>query len=230
MCSRFVLKSPPKTIADLFKLEKSLEWKPRYNIAPSQTIPAVLRPLGAKKREAKLVKWGFVASWTQGGRLVVNVQSENIGDTPLFQESFEKWRCLVPVDGFYEWRHQARETHPYYFQMRDKKPFALAGLWSPQKIEDKVTDVCALLTTTPNEVVRVVHDRMPVIVDPKHYDLWLNSDDVRDFREIEKLFRPHAADNMESYKVSAWVNNVTHDDKKCIEPSNEPETLPMPFG
>lgn len=229
MCSRFVLKSPPKTIANLFKLEKAVDWKPHYNVAPSQKIPAVIRPLEKKMREMKLFQWGFVASWTQGGRLLVNIQSENIREKSIVEESFEKWRCLIPVDGFYEWRHQARETRPYYIQMKDKKPFALAGLWAPQKIEDKERDVCAVLTTTPNEVVRAVHDRMPVIVPPKYHDLWLNSDDVRDFREIEKLFRPYPPEGMEAYQVNAWVNNVTHDDEKCIEPSSEPETLAFEF-
>ena len=229
MCSRFVLKSPPKAIANLFKLEKAVDWKARYNVAPSQKVPAVIRTLENKQREMKLLQWGFMASWTQGGRLLVNVQSENIREKPILEESFEKWRCLIPVDGFYEWRHYAKETHPYYFQMKDKKPFALAGLWAPQKVEDKTSEVCAILTTPPNEVVRAVHDRMPVILDPKNYDLWLNSDDVRDFGEIEKLFRPYPNEKMEAYQVGAWVNNVTHDDPKCIEPSNEPETLSFGF-
>ncbi len=229
MCSRFVLQSPSKAIAKLFKLEKAVDWKPRYNVAPSQRIPAVTRTLESKKPEMRLLRWGFVASWSQGGRLLVNVQSENIGEKPILEESFEKWRCLIPVDGFYEWRHQAKETRPYYIRRKDKKPFALAGLWAPQELEDKTLEVCAILTTTPNEVVRVVHDRMPVILHPKHFDLWLNSDDVRDFREIQKLFRPYPAEEMEAYQVGAWVNNVIHDDEKCIEPSNEPETLAFEF-
>lgn len=229
MCSRFVLKSPSQALASMFKLEKAVDWEPSYNVAPSQKIPAVVRPLENKKREMKLLQWGFVASWNQGGRLLINVQSENIGDKPILEESFEKWRCLIPVDGFYEWRHQAKETRPFYFQMKDKKPFALAGLWAPQKVEDKVIEVCAILTTTPNEEVRVVHDRMPVILDPKHYDLWLESDDVRDFKEINQLFRPYPGEKMEGYQVGNWVNNVMHNDPKCMEPSNEPETISFDF-
>jgi len=228
MCSRFVLKSPPKDIANLFKLEKSVDWKPRYNVAPSQLIPAIVHPLEDKKRDIRLLQWGFMASWTQGGRLLINVQSENIDEKPILQESFEKWRCLIPVDGFYEWRHQAKETHPYYFQMKDKKPFALAGLWATQKVEDKNVEVCAILTTTPNEAVRVVHDRMPVILEPRDFDLWLDSD-VRDFRKIRNLFHPYEGDQLEGFQVGAWVNNVMHDDPKCIEPSNEPETMSFKF-
>lgn len=229
MCSRFVLKSPPQAIANLFKLEKAVDWKPRYNVAPSVKIPAAVRTLENKKREVKLLQWGFVASWTQGGRLVVNVRAEEIEEKPLFQESFEKWRCLIPVDGFYEWRNVAKETHPYYFQMKDKKPFALAGLWATQKTEEGTVESCSILTTSPNETVRAVHDRMPVIVDPKYHDLWLDSQDLRDFKEIKKLFEPFPAGKMETYQVGAWVNNVAHDDPKCIEPSSEPETLSFNF-
>ena len=228
MCSRFVLKSPSQALANMFKLERAVDWNPSYNVAPSHKIPAVIRPL-ENKREMKLLQWGFIASWSQGGRLLINVQSENIGESPILEESFEKWRCLIPVDGFYEWRHQAKETHPFYFQMKDKKPFALAGLWAPQKMEDKVVNVCAILTTTPNDAVRVVHDRMPVILDPKHYDLWLESDYVKDFKENSKLFQPYAGEKMEGYQVGAWVNKVTNNDPKCMEPSNEPETLSFDF-
>src|SRR5258708_32178965 len=131
MCSRFVLKSSAKAIASLFKTEQVSEWKPRYNVAPSQKIPAIVRSLENPKREMKLLQWGFVASWAQGGRLLVNVQSENISTKPILQESFEKWRCLIPVDGFYEWRHEAKETKPYFIRMRTEQPFALAGLWAP---------------------------------------------------------------------------------------------------
>jgi putative SOS response-associated peptidase YedK len=85
-------------------------------------IPGVIRPLENKKREFRMLRWGFVATWTQGGRLILNVQSEEINEKPLFTESFEKWRCLIPVDGFYEWRHEAKETRPYYIRMKDDKP------------------------------------------------------------------------------------------------------------
>lgn len=229
MCSRFVLKSSPKSIANLFNLEKTIDWKQRYNIAPSQAIPAVIRPLENKKREIKLIRWGFVASWIQGGRLILNIRSEEIGEKPFFQESFEKWRCLVPVDGFYIWRHEAKETHPYYFHMKNDAPFAMAGLWATQKFEDKDVDVCAILTTVPNDTVRAFHDRMPVIVAPSDYRLWLDSADVRDFEKLEKLFQPFPGNQIKSYQVGAWVNNVAHDDEKCIEPSSEPETISFPF-
>jgi len=228
MCSRFVLKTPAPAIAKLFNLEKIQDWKPRYNIAPSQMIPALVHPLENKKRELKMLQWGFVASWTQGGRLVVNVQSEEVGEKPLWQESFEKWRCLIPLDGFYEWRHQAKETHPYYFQMKNHKPFALAGIWATQKMEGETREVCAILTTHPNDAVRAVHDRMPVILNSKQFDLWMDPD-LRDFRAIGEILKPYPTEEMEAYQVGAWVNNVLNDDEKCIQPSNDPETIPFNF-
>lgn len=229
MCSRFVLKSPPKAIASLFNLERAVDWKPRYNIAPSQKIPAVIHPMENKQSEMRFLQWGFVASWTQGGRLVVNVQSENLNEKPLFQESFEKWRCLIPVDGFYHWRHEAKETKPYYIRMKNDQPFALAGLWAPQFFNGQNTESCAILTTAPNEVVRVTHDRMPVIIDASNYRLWLDSDDVRDFKKIKNLFQPFPGEKMEAYEVDYWVNDVQNDDPRCIEPFQNPETIRMSF-
>jgi len=229
MCSRFALKTPASALAQLFHLEKAVEWKSRYNLAPSQSIPAVIHPLENKKREMKLLHWGFVASWHQGGRLLVNARSEDLGDRPILRESFEKWRCLIPVDGFYEWRHEARETKPFYIRMKDGKPFALAGLWAPQTFHGQTEESCVILTTGPNEVVRVIHERMPVIVDSGDFKLWLDSKDVRDFESIEKLFKPFDADRMEAYEVDNWVNDTQHDDPRCLTPFQNPETLPLPF-
>jgi len=228
MCSRFALTSSPAAISKHLGVEKVLDWKPRYNVAPSQKIPAVIRTLEHKRREMKLLQWGFLASWTQGGRLVVNFRSEDIDEKPFLRESFEKWRCLVPLDGFYEWRHAARETRPYYFSMKKKGPFALAGLWSPQKTRQGTVESCVILTTSPNEVVRPVHDRMPVILGEGDYGRWLDGE-VRDFKELRDLLRPFPANKVESYRVGAWVNNARHDDVRCLEPSDEPETLDLPF-
>src|SRR5208283_4706174 len=183
MCTRYVLKSDPKMISQLFKLEKTIPWKSSYNIAPSQIVPAVIRPFESKKREFKMLHWGFVAAWTQGGRLVVNTRAEDIQDSPLFQESFEKWRCLVPMDGFYEWRLETKETRPYYFKMKDDRPFAVAGIWATQSLETKKEDSVSLITTSSNERVGVIHDRMPVILEEKDFGLWLDLEDVRDFKK-----------------------------------------------
>jgi len=228
MCSRFVLTTSPQAIAKQFHTEKAVDWKPRYNVAPSQAIPAVIRTLEHKQREMKLLQWGFLASWTQGGRLVVNFRSEEVDEKPILRESFEKWRCLIPADGFYEWRHAARETHPYYFSLKKKRPLAFAGLWSPQTAQGGAMEACAILTTAPNEVVRPVHDRMPVILEEGDYGRWLDGE-VRDFKELLGLLKPFPANKLESRRVGAWVNNARHDDAKCLEPSDEPETLDLPF-
>ncbi len=228
MCSRFALKSPPQAIAQLFGLEKMADWKPRYNIAPSQKVPVVIRTLEHKEREIRAIQWGLLASWTQGGRRIVNYRSEEINGKPVLRESFEKWRCLVPADGFYEWQHAARETRPYYFQMKNKKPLAFAGLWTSQETKEGAVEAFSLLTTTPNEVVRPIHDRMPVIIGEKDYSRWLDKD-AEDFEDLKDLFKPFPADRMESFSVNTWVNNTRHDDPRCMEHFQGPETLELAF-
>jgi putative SOS response-associated peptidase YedK len=229
MCTRYVLKSDPKKISQLFKLEETIQWKPSYNIAPSRMVPAVIRPLDGRKRVFKMLRWGFVAAWTQGGRLVVNTRAEDIQDRPLFQESFEKWRCLVPMDGFYEWRHEAKETRPFYFKMKDDRPFAVAGIWASQALETGTMESLSLMTTTPNEAVRAIHDRMPVILEEKDFGLWMDTQDVRDFEKLKELLKPYPGDKMTSIPVSSRVNKTTFDEPQCIDISDEPETLSLGF-
>jgi putative SOS response-associated peptidase YedK len=228
MCSRFVLTTSPQAIAKQFQVEKTVDWKPRYNVAPSQPVPAVVRTLEHRKREMKLLRWGFFAPWTQGGRLLVNYRGEDIDEKPILRESFEKWRCLIPADGFYEWRHAARETRPHHFSLKIKKPLAFAGIWSPQTTREGTVEACAILTTTPNEVVRPVHDRMPVILEERDYGRWLDGE-VRDFKDLLGLLKPFPANKLECRRVGAWVNNARHDDARCLEPSDEPGTLDLPY-
>ncbi len=229
MCTRYVLKSNPKVISQLFKVTETLDWNPSYNIAPSLNVPALIRPLGTKKRVFKMFQWGFVASWTQGGRLVVNTRAEDILDRPLFQESFEKWRCLVPMDGFYEWRHEAKETRPFYFKMKDDRPFAVAGIWATQKLETGSVDSLSLMTTIPNEEVRAIHDRMPVILEEKDFSFWMDTEDIRDFKKLKDLLKPYPAEKMVSLPVSSKVNKTTYNEPQCVERSDEPETLSFGF-
>ena len=176
-----------------------------------------------------MLQWGFVASWTQGGRLVINTPAEDIQDRTLFQDSFEKWRCLVPMDGFYVWRHEARETQPYYFKMKDEKPFAVAGIWATQKLETGTIDSLSLMTTTPNAEVRAIHDRMPVILEEKDFPLWMDSVDNRDFKKLKELLRPFPADRMTGLAVSSLVNKTTFNEPECIEPAEDPESLSFGF-
>ena len=229
MCSRFALKTSAAQVASFLGVEESFQWNPRYNVAPSQKIPVAVRELGQGKRRVKLLHWGFAATWHQGGRLLVNARSEDLRDKPLFQESFEKWRCLIPIDGFYEWRHEARETKPFFIRLKSGKPFALAGLWAPQPFHGQTTDSCAILTTAPNDTVKAIHERMPVIVDPKNFSLWLDSEDVRDFAKIEELFKPYPAEKMEAFEVDTWVNDPRNDGPRCVTPFQNPGTLPLPF-
>jgi putative SOS response-associated peptidase YedK len=229
MCTRFALKTKPAELQKLLGLEQTFEWEARYNLAPSQPVPAVIRPLESEKRELKFPRWGFVQSWAQGGRVLVNARSEDIQNKSLFQESFEKWRCLIPMDGFYEWRHEGKENKPYFIRMKSGKPFGVAGLWAPQDHQKQPVDSCVVLTTEPNGVVKAIHDRMPVIIQPSDFSLWLDSEHEMDFDRIERLMRPFPEDAMEAYEVSRSVNDPQTEGPECIEPFANPGTLSLPF-
>ena len=229
MCTRFALKTKPEDLQKLLGLEQALDWKPRYNLAPSQSIPAVIRPLENKKRELRSLRWGFHQTWAQGGRLLVNARSEDIQDKPFFQGSFEKWRCLIPMDGFYEWRHEGKETRPHYIHMTSQEPFAVAGIWSPQEEGKQTVDCAAVLTTQSNFDIAFIHDRMPVILRPQDFEQWLDVDYEMDFEKVKRLMKPFREGLLESHEVGDWVNSPANDNEKCIERYNGPSTLSLPF-
>jgi putative SOS response-associated peptidase YedK len=178
MCGRFTQKSPPKKLATLFDLPAVPEQlKPRYNVAPMQKIPVVgQKPDGTRGLIA--LKWGFVPSDSNDPKpkfAPINAKSETVDRLPIFQEAFRYDRCLVPADGFYEWEQvTAKKKQPYHFRMRDGEPFAFAGLWS--RWTDGKTGLlsCCILTTEPNDLVRTVHARMPLILPRESYAKWLS--------------------------------------------------------
>jgi len=229
MCTRFVLKTHSAVLQKILGVEKMEEAAPRYNIAPSQTIPVVLRPLENEKREVHPMRWGFTQTWAQGGRLLANARSEDIQTKPLFQESFEKWRCLIPMDGFYEWRHEGKETRPHFIRLQSKEPFAVAGVWAPQRAGGQTLESAVVLTTQANYDIRFIHDRMPVILRPQDFAAWLDTDYEMDFSKIQKLMKPFREGLLESLEVGDWVNSATNEGEKCIERYEGPSTLSLPF-
>lgn len=229
MCTRFVLKTKSDAILKLLGVETTVEWPARYNIAPSQVIPAVTRTIDNPQRRLGSFRWGFTQTWAQGGRLLVNARSEEIREKPLFRDSFEKWRCLIPMDGFYEWRHEGNESRPYYIRRKDQRPFAVAGLWAVQDDQGQKVEACVVLTTEPNELVGAIHDRMPVILGPDDHEKWLDREYTIDFSAIKKLMRPSPARALEAFEVSRDMNDAKKDDPSCIEPFTNPGTLSLPF-
>lgn len=218
MCGRFALRTPVKSLAKQFQVREVPSIEARYNIAPTQNILAVQEtPDG---REMKYFKWGLIPSWekdaSMGARLI-NARSETVTAKPAFRELFKHRRCLIPSDGFYKWARSEGKKQPFFFQLKDGQPFGFAGLWDRWKGEDgKVVESCTILTSVANEVLAPVHDRMPVIIHPEDYELWLD-EDVRKQELLKDLLQPYPADEMTSYPVSASINNPREQGARLIE-------------
>src|SRR4051812_30295235 len=180
MCGRFTQRKPAERVKREFRLEEAPSIEARYNIAPTQDVLAIRRRDDGD--EAVFLKWGLIPSWAKDasiGAKLINARSETVSEKPSFREAFKKRRCIIPADGFYEWQRTGGKKQPFFFQMRDERPFGFAGLWEKWRGEDgQMLETCTILTTEANEVLRPVHDRMPVILHTEDYELWL-ADDAR---------------------------------------------------
>lgn len=218
MCGRYAQRTDPKRLAKEFKVAEVPEVEPRYNIAPTQAILGVVEASGG--REMKFYKWGLIPSWAKDksmGARLINARSETIQEKPSFRDAFKKRRCIIPADGFYEWKRTDGKKQPFFFRMQDERPFGFAGLWDQWKGTDgEVINSCTILTTEANEVLRPVHDRMPVILHPEEYSLWLEAD-VRERESLIELLRPYPAEEMVGYPVSASINSPRNQGAELIE-------------
>jgi putative SOS response-associated peptidase YedK len=219
MCGRFSQRSPSKKIAEKFEVEDVPPLFERYNVSPAQAVLAVRQ--GAGGREAVFLKWGLVPRWAKDpliGNKLINARSETVAEKPSFREAFSRRRCLVPAEGFYEWSRQGGgRKQPLYFHMKDGEPFAIAGLWERWEGEDGPLETCTLLTTTANELLAPHHDRMPMILRPGDYDVWLDAG-VRSTEQLKPLLRPYPHEEMSAYAVSHLVNNPSNEGPRCVEP------------
>ena len=219
MCGRYTITVPTRSLLTLFDLPEVPELLPRYNVAPTQEVP-VVRTLGGR-RELTLLRWGLIPFWSKDpkqGPTPINARADTAPEKPAFRTAFRRHRCLLPADGFFEWKKEGTKKQPVYFRMRDDRPFAFAGLWDRWESPDgAIIQSCTILTTEPNELVATVHDRMPAIVPPEAYDLWLDPA-VHDPARVQPLLGPYPADAMKAYPVSARVNSPRDDDPGLIEP------------
>lgn len=213
MCGRFTLKNPERIRISDFDYYNLNNLVPRYNIAPSQEVLTVVER--ASKREGRLVQWGLVPSWSNEAKGIINARVETIDEKPSFKESFERRRCLIPADGFYEWERNGKISQPYYFQMKNKAPFAFAGIWDRWRSEERSIASCAIITTTANELLAEIHTRMPVILSPESYELWLNEESRA--TDLKELLVPYPADRMMSHPVSYEVNDPKVDDARLLD-------------
>jgi putative SOS response-associated peptidase YedK len=220
MCGRYTLRTPVERLAEEFGFEgSSVEIPANYNVAPTQSVATVLEEDGQRRLE--VLRWGLIPPWAddpQIGSRMINARSETASEKPSFRRAFRERRCLILADGFYEWQRTNGAKQPFYIHMQDGRPFAFAGLWeSWDKGEEGEVRTCAILTTEANAVVGEVHERMPVIVAPDAYDVWLDSASERD--ELVGLLGPYPEDEMEAYPVSRFVNSPSNNDPRCVEPA-----------
>ncbi len=218
MCGRYTLSTPGELVAELCGLEVAPRLEPRYNIAPTQEA-AVVRRLGGRRR-LDLLRWGLVPYWARDpgiGNRLINARSESAADKPSFRDSFKRRRCLVPADGFFEWRKSSAGKQPYLVRLRDGAPFAFAGLWDRWVPHDgEPVESFTILTTAPNPLVAELHDRMPVILPPAGFESWLAGETPQ--RRLAQLLTAYPAGEMESYPVSDVVNRPANDTPRCVEP------------
>ena len=223
MCGRFTLRAPASVLAQQFAVFDMPPIGPRFNIAPTQAVPVVrMNPREPEpQRELVALRWGLIPSWAKDpaiGNRMINARAETVAEKPAYRAAFRRRRCLVPADGFYEWQRIGGKKQPYFIHMRDDGPFALAGLWeSWQGPDHSRIESFTVLTTEPNDVVRPIHNRMPVIMNESDYSLWLDPA-VKEPRVLAPLLKPYPADSMESYRVGSEVNDARHEDASCVEP------------
>jgi len=221
MCGRFRLGKGREALKEYFGAETDVEWSPRYNIAPTDQIPTVRQNPSRPARELSLMRWGLIPYWAKDaaiGARTINARSETAATTPAFRDALKLRRCLIPADGFYEWKKLPKVRQPYCFTLQDNSIFGFAGIWDRWKDADgKIIESCSILTGQPNPLAATIHDRMPVILPPENYDLWLDPG-FKDTQEISGMLKPYDSALMKAYPVSTRVNAVKNDEAQCAEP------------
>jgi len=215
MCGRYVLRridAVRRAVQFVAPMFEEFTEHPRFNIAPSQIVPVIRQ--GEHGRELVPMKWGFIPSWTKGKPKLapINAKCETVATSGMFRTVFQKRRCLVPADGFYEWKGAKPPKQPYFIHRRDDGWFAFAGLWDRWVAEkgSEPIDTFTIVTTEPNELMRTIHNRMPVILNPNDFDAWLK-------HPTPELLKPAPPDEMEAFPVATKVNKPSYDAPDCVE-------------
>ena len=224
MCGRYRLKAPPTEVGKLFDLDLRENFPPRYNIAPTQPI-AVIRQSEMRNREFALVRWGFIPEWARGEHLqrmsakpLINARAETAAEKPTFRSAFKRRRCLVPADGFYEWKSQPDDKQPFAIEREGGALFAFAGLW--ETVTDPgggEIDTAAILTIAAGPDLKSLHTREPVVIAPEHYLLWLEGDE-RDLNLLDDMLATASAGSWHYYPVAKTVNSPRNDGPELIAP------------
>ncbi len=226
MCGRFVQVEKPEFYAEHFGAQfvRTETLRQRYNVAPTARVYAV-----AEHNDDRVLtsfRWGLVPSWAKEAKIgarAINARAETAADRPMFRSSFAKRRCLIPIDGFFEWERKAKGKLPHYIYSADGNPLPVAGLWSSWR--DPETDerllTCTILTGPPTPLVAKIHDRMPIVMPPERWDAWLDTS-VTDKETVRALMGTYPADLMDEHAVSTLVNDVQNDSIDVITPLTTP--------
>jgi len=219
MCGRFTLFLPPGLLAELFGVAEPAGGPDRYNIAPTQLV-AVVRQREPGVNRLDYLRWGLIPSWAKDpsiGSRMINARSETLEEKPAFRNAFRFRRCLIPASGFYEWRQRAGQKLPEYLRLKEAAPMAFAGLWeSWTSPEGEVVESCTIVTTAANAFVARLHERMPVLLKPADWELWLDRT-VTDPARVRPLMRPYPAEEMEGWSVSPLVNSTKNDHAQLVQ-------------
>jgi putative SOS response-associated peptidase YedK len=221
MCGRFQLSVKGRHISERFNVEVFDEmYKPNYNCAPSQKLPVITN---SEPGKLNFFRWGLIPSWAKDPKIgykLINTRAESIAEKPSFKNAFKKRRCLVPANGFFEWRKDENKT-PFRIFLRSDELFSMAGIWETWKdAEGKPINSFSIITTTPNSLMENIHNRMPVILPREMEEAWLNETNEE---ALKKMFAPFPASQMEAYPVSKKVNSPANNDASIILPVEELE-------
>jgi putative SOS response-associated peptidase YedK len=218
MCGRYRLSRRKQLVEEHFDASGEEDWSPRFNIAPTQPIPVIHQHPKEPVRDLSLMRWGLIPSWAKDSNAaarMINARSESASTKPAFRDALKSRRCLVPADAFYEWMRTGKAKQPYCFEVNEGQLFAFAGLWDRWKDPSgNWIKTCSILTTMPNAVTSAVHDRMPVILDPDAYDIWLDPG-MQNMAAASELLKPSDARLMRCFPVSTRINSVANDDEAC---------------
>ena len=234
MCGRFTQERPTSDLAEIFAAEDLADAPgARFNVAPTDEAAVVVER--EERRALKAYRWGLIPHWADSpkiGNRMFNARAETLTTSPAFRDAFRRRRCLVPVDSFFEWRREGTVRQPFRIVRTDSRPLALAGLWSGWRDPetDEVRRTFTIITTTPNDLMRPIHNRMPVVLAEEAWDLWLDTG-LPDPGELQGLLVPAADADLEAYPVSRAVNNVRNDGPSLIERLTDPDLgISQPTG
>lgn len=222
MCGRFALFHDATSLTKHVPIERvAVSLQPRYNIAPTQAVAAVLSLPEEPGQTLDVLQWGLVPFWAKDARMgsrMINARSETAAEKPAYCAAFKRRRCLLPASGYYEWKKQPHGKTPHYFSMADGRPFSMAGLWEEWNSPDgELLHTCSILTTEASPGVAPIHHRMPVILDADAQLRWLTTD-PEDRIQLQNQLKPYLRDDLRAHPVSTQMNAAAWDDPSCIEP------------